>query len=131
MFGLLLFFVALFASITSITVLYRRKPYKTLTPEKPRIVFFPKYLANYQRDDAEVEHTITQLGFSRDPLTGLYRRGLVRSGLTTKSVKLTISVDREKKEVAVYSTFFGILLDNGDLWQVTHDIVNGLETQSD
>lgn len=131
MFESLLLIVVLVSSVALLTVLYKRQPLKPLTQVKPSFVFFPKYLAGYQRNDADVELTIGQLGFIRNELTGLYYRGTVRSGLNTKSIKLTISMDREKKEIAVYSSFFGVLFDNGDIWQLTHDVVNGLELKQD
>lgn len=131
MFGSLLFIAVLISSVALLTILYRRQPLKPLTLVKPSFVFFPKYLASYQRNDADVELTIMQLGFRRNELTGLYARGTVRSGLSTKSIKLTISMDRDKKEIAVYSSFFGVLFDNGDIWQLTHDVVNGLELKQD
>jgi hypothetical protein len=99
---------------------------KALPAAKPKFVLFPKYLAKYQRTDDEIEKTLIELAFSRNPLTGLYTRGKVRNGIFSKSIKLTISVDREKKEVAVYSSFACILYDDGEIWQLTHDIVNGL-----
>lgn len=129
MFGILVFIVVLVLSVGLLTVLYKRQPLKTMPLEKPGFVFFPKYIANYERSDDEVAATIVQLGFIRNEMTGLYSRGTVRSGLTTKSVKLTLSMDREKKEIAIYSSYFGILFDNGDIWQLTHDIINGFTVE--
>jgi hypothetical protein len=99
---------------------------KTLPAAKPNFVLFPKYLAKYQRTDDEIEKTLAELAFKQNPLTGLYTRGKVRNGIFSKSIKLTISFDREKKEVAVYSSFACILYDDGEIWQLTTDIVNGL-----
>jgi hypothetical protein len=127
MLGPLLFIVGLIAAVAFMTFLYRRQPLKRLTLVKPGLVLFPKYIASYQRGDADIELSIGQLGFRRNETTGLYYRGTVRSGLNTKSISLTISVDRENKEISIYSTFFGILFDNGDIWKLAHDVVNGLE----
>lgn len=131
MFGALAFIVVLVSCVGLLTVLYRRQPLKTMIPVKPGFAFFPKYLAHYQRSDDEVMMTITQLGFTRNEMTGLYNRGTVRTGLSTKSVKLTLSIDLEKKEIAVYSSYFGILFDNGDIWQLMHDVINGLVLEKD
>lgn len=131
MFGALVFIVVLVSSVGLLTVLYKRQPLKPMSIVKPKFVFFPKYIASYQRTDADIELTIKQLGFTRNEMTGLYNRGTVRTGLTTKSVKLTLSMDREKKEIAICSSYFGILYDNGDIWQLTHDVVNGLTLQDD
>ena len=131
MFGSLLFIAVLVACVGLLTAVYRRQPLKRLTLVKPGIVFFPKYVATYTRSHADVELTIGQLGFRKNEITGLYSRGTVRTGLNTKSIKLTISVDHEKKEISIYSSFFGILFDNGDIWQLAHDAVNGLEVQKD
>jgi len=94
---------------------------------KPGFVFLPKYYANYERSDEEVELSIMQLGFRPSGAKDHYARGTLRTGLTTKSIELTIFLDREKKQVQVYSSFFGILYDNGDVWQVAHHAVQGLE----
>lgn len=129
MFGPLLFVFILVSCVALLTILYRRQPLKPLTLVKPSFVFFPKYSASYQRSDEEVEQSIMQLGFRPSGAKDQYARGTLRTGLTTKSVKLTISLDREKKEIQIYSSFFGILYDNGDIWQVTHHAVHGLEQQ--
>ena len=127
MLGLTLFIIALVACVSLITTLYRRRPLLPLPAVKPRFVLFPKYIGSYQRDDADVEQTIKQLGFQRNDSTGLYNRDKVRNGLRTKSIKLTISMDRENKQVSVYSTYFGILYDDGEIWQLTHDVLYGVD----
>ncbi|PWQ97572.1 hypothetical protein [Leucothrix arctica] len=131
MLGSLLFIAALVTCVGLLTAIYRRQPLKRLTLIKPGIVFFPKYIAAYTRSDADVALTIGQLGFRRNEMTGLYSRGTMRTGLNTKSIKLTISMDYEKKEISIYSSFFGILFDNGDIWQLAHDAINGLEVEKD
>lgn len=127
MLGLILFIVALVSSVGLITTIYRRRPLLPLPPVKPRFVLFPKYIGTYQRDDVEVEQTIKQLGFVRNDLTGLYNRDKVRNGLRTKSIKLTINMDRENKQVSVYSSYFGIIYDDGEIWQLTHDVLYGID----
>lgn len=129
MFGPLLFILILVSCVVLLTFLYRRQPLKPLTLAKPGFVLFPKYSASYQRTDEEVALSIMQLGFRPSGKKDLYARGTLRTGLTTKSIKLTIFLDRENKEIQVYSTFFGILYDNGDVWQVTHNAVHGMEEQ--
>jgi len=106
--------------------IYRQQPLKVLPATKPKFVLFPKYLAKYERDDDEIQKTLAELPFKQNPLTGFYTRGKVRNGIFSKSIKLTISVGREKKEVSVYSSFACILYDDGEIWQLTTDIVNGL-----
>ena len=127
MLGLTLFIIALVACVSLITTLYRRRPLLPLPSVKPRFVLFPKYIGDYQRDDADVERTIKQMGFQRNDSTGLYNRDKVRNGLRTKSIKLTISMDRENKQVSVYSTYFGIIYDDGEIWQLTHDVLYGVD----
>lgn len=127
MLGLLLFIVALVTSVSLITLVYRRRPLLPLPPVKPRFIFFPKYIGSYQRDEADVEQTIKQMGFVRNDRTGLYNRDKVRNGLRTKSIKLTIQMDRENKQVSVYSSYFGIVYDDGEIWQLTHDVIYGVD----
>ena len=127
MFGMILFIVALVSCVGLITTLYRRRPLLPLPPVKPRFVFFPKYIGSYQRDDADVEQTILQMGFKRNDSKGLYNRDKVRNGLRTKSIKLTIQMDRENKQVSVYSSYFGIVYDDGEIWQLTHDVLYGVD----
>jgi len=122
----LLIIVILAAVLGALTVLYKKQPFKVLPKTKPKFVLFPKYTATYQRSDAEIEKTLAELVFTKNPLTGLYTRGKVRNGIFSKSIKLTISVDRDKKEIAVYSTLACILYDDGEIWQLAHDIVHGL-----
>ena len=127
MLGFILFLVALVSCVSLITTVYRRRPLLPLPPVKPRVVFFPKYIGSYQRDDADVEQTILQMGFKRNDSTGLYNRDKVRNGLRTKSIKLTIQMDRENKQVSVYSSYFGIVYDDGEIWQLTHDVLYGVD----
>ena len=126
MFEFLSIIVVLGLCLAVLTYIYRQQPLKALPATKPKFVLFPKYLAKYERDDDEIEKTLAELAFKQNPLTGLYTRGKVRNGIFSKSIKLTISVDREKKEVSVYSSFACILYDDGEIWQLTTDIVNGL-----
>ena len=126
MLDFLLIIIVFVLCLGLLTLIYHRQPLTALPATKPRFVLFPKYLAKYQRTDNEIEQTLTELVFTQNPLTGLYTRGKVRNGIFSKSIKLTISVDREKKEVAVYSSFACILYDDGEIWQLTLDIVNGL-----
>jgi hypothetical protein len=128
MFESLLFIAVLVIGVALFTYYYNSRPLKPLPSIKPRFEFFPKYIASYQRDDAEVELSIGQMGFRATGAKGVYTRGTVRDGLKTKSIKLTVAIDREQKTISIYSTYFGILFDNGDIWQLTHDIVNGAET---
>jgi len=129
MLGPLLFIVVLVSCVGLLTVIYNRQPFKPLSAERPSFEFFPKYIANYEREFEEVELSIRQLGFRPNGKPNQYSRGTVRTGLTTKSIKLTIELDREKKQISIFSTFFGILFDNGDVWQLTNDAIVGLEPE--
>ena len=116
--------------LVALTIVYQRQPFKALPPVKPKFILFPKFLAKYDRPGEAVEKTLTELAFTLNPLTGLYTRGKVRNGLFSKSIKLTVSLNREKKEVAIYSSFACILYDDGEIWQLTHNIVNGINQEN-
>ena len=131
MLAALLFILILVTSVGLLTAHYRRQPLKSLGLAKPSFVFFPKYRASYQRSDDEVVLTIQHSGFRPSDTKDHYTRGTIREGLGTKSIKLTVFVNHEKKEIEVYSTFFGVLYDNGGVWQLTHDIVHGVAPEKD
>jgi hypothetical protein len=49
----------------------------------------------------------------------------VYGDFSANSIKLTVEVDENNKKVTVHASFFGILFDTGDVWQVMSDIING------
>ena len=56
---------------------------------------------------------------------GSYSRGKIYGDFSAKSIKLSVTINKKAKQVYVYASFFGVLFDTGDVWQVTSDIVRG------
>ena len=111
-------------AVTAFTVIYKLVPFKPWGEEKPRFTLFPKYIASFDKSAAELEEALTKLEFKKNE-KGIYTRGKVYGDFSAKSIKLSAAIDAKNNQIKVYASFFGILFDTGDIWQVTDDIVNG------
>ena len=111
-------------AVVVFTVIYRLVPFKAWGDKKPGFSFFPKYVAPYNKPVQDIKDSLTKLGF-KETENKIYRRGKVYGDFSAKAIKLSVIVDESANQVKVYASFFGILFDTGDLWQVTSDIVNG------
>jgi len=105
------------------TAIYKVIPFKTWKESKPKFVFFPKYVAKVESSQESIESTLLELGFSKST-GGKFSRGKVYGDFSAKSIKLAVIVDSSSSQIKVCASFFGILFDTGDIWQVTSDIVN-------
>jgi len=104
------------------TALYKMLPFKKHEGIKPKLVFFPKYILSFNNTIDEIESSLTTLGFKKN-IKGVFTRGKVYGDFSAKAIKLSVEVNEQTKEIKVYASFFGILFDTGDVWQVTADIV--------
>lgn len=111
-------------AVTGFTVLYKLLPFRTWHNKKPAFTLFPKYVATFNKPLAEIEVNLEKLKFSKTGNTS-YTRGKIYGDFSAKAIKLTVDVDEVNNQIKVSSSFFGILFDTGDIWQVTADIING------
>ncbi|MEM7351492.1 MAG: hypothetical protein AAF657_11840 [Acidobacteriota bacterium] len=118
--------VVAIALVAGTTIAYKLLPFKTWTKPRPRFVLFPKYSATYRRPREAIESTLVRLGFERTN-EGTYVRGKVYGDFSAKAIRLRVEVDDEARQIKVYSPFFGIVFDTGDVWQLASDIVQGDE----
>lgn len=115
--------VIIAVAVVSSTALYKALPFRAWKNTKPTLALFPKYVANYDKPASEIEEALGKLEFKKTD-DGVYTRGKVYGDFSAKALKLNVVVDKELKQVKVSSSFFGVLFDTGDIWQVTSDIVN-------
>lgn len=111
-------------AVIGFTVVYKIMPFKKFGPNKPKFTLFPKYTAIFEKPIDEIESALLAQEFMKNE-NGSYSRGKVYGDFSAKSIKLSVTVNEQSKEVSVYASFFGILFDTGDIWQVTSDILNG------
>jgi len=111
-------------AVAGSTVTYKFLPYKTWCHKKPKLALFPKYTAKFDKPTTEIISTLTKMQFNKNN-NNVFTRGKVYGDFTAKAIQLSVEVDEENSQVKVYASFFGILFDTGDLWQVTSDIING------
>lgn len=111
-------------AVAGFTAIYKVSPFKEYLPSKPRFVLFPKYQANFEKSIENIENSLTLLEFKKLE-NGMYSRGKVYGDFSAKAIKLAVEINEEEKQIKVYASFFGILFDTGDIWQVTSDILNG------
>lgn len=104
------------------TALYKILPFKKHEGIKPKLTFFPKYILSFNNTIDEIESSLTTLGFNKN-IKGVFTRGKIYCDFSAKAIKLSVEVNEQTKEIKVYASFFGILFDTGDVWQVTADIV--------
>jgi hypothetical protein len=105
------------------TVIYKIVPFKSWKDKKPKFVLFPKYVAKFEVPVVTIESTLVKLGFSKSP-AGQFSRGKVYGDFSAKAIKLSVIIDQSSNQIKVYASFFGILFDTGDIWQVTSDIIS-------
>ncbi len=108
------------------TLAYKFAPFKEHGTKKPKFTVFPKYIAKFDKSPMEIESALSALAFTKDD-NGLYSRGKIFGDFSAKAIKLTVEVDEQDKEIKVYAAFFGVLMDTGDIWQVTTDILRSSE----
>ncbi|MFW5432145.1 MAG: hypothetical protein ACKE5M_02965 [Methylophilaceae bacterium] len=118
-----LLFIAATAVIV-FTVIYRIMPFKEFRPTKPKFTLFPKYIAKFEKPVDHIESVLVSQEFKKNE-NGSYSRGKVYGDFSAKAIKLSVQINKEDNQVVIYASFFGILFDTGDIWQVTSDIVNG------
>ena len=116
--------VIVVAAVIGFTVVYRMMPFREFGPNKPKFTLFPKYIAKFDRSIEEIESALLLQEFEKKD-NGVYSRGKAYGDFSAKSIKLSVVVNEQSKEISVYASFSGILFDTGDIWQVTSDIING------
>ena len=85
-------------------------------------------MAEFETSPEAIESTLLVLGFSKSA-EGKFSRGKVYGDFSAKSIKLAVVVDTSRNLIKVYASFFGVLFDTGDIWQVTSDIVFNLSIE--
>lgn len=109
--------------VMSYTLMYKLSPFKVWRVHKPKFVFFPKYIVNYDKPIWQIESSLKRLKFNK-MYENKYSRGKIFGDFTAKSIKLTVEINHKKKQIKIYSSPFGILFDTGDIWRVTSEIIN-------
>jgi len=110
--------------VTGFTIVYRILPFKEWKNKKPKFTFFPKYIASFDKPVSEIESALEKIQFKKNN-KNIYSRGKVYGDFSAKAIKLSVEVSEDKKQVKLYASFFGVLFDTGDVWQVMADIING------
>lgn len=105
------------------TAIYKVVPFKVWKGNKPKFVLLPKYTAKFEGPVEAIESALLKLDFSKSA-SGKFSRGKVYGDFSAKSIKLSVTIDQPTNQIKVCASFFGILFDTGDIWQVTSDIVN-------
>ena len=104
------------------TLIYHLLPYKVWRNDKPKVVFFPKYIAGYQTSSETIREKLIQLKFvEKEP--NVYVRGKIYGDFSAKAIKLKIKLDKDNNQILVSSMIFGIAFDTGDLWALTSEII--------
>ncbi|MEP3248286.1 MAG: hypothetical protein ABJN40_21510 [Sneathiella sp.] len=102
-----------------LAVIYRILPYKSLSAQKPALVFFPKYV--FQISDVEsAEKTMEQLGFKAHKGSNIYIRGYILGDFSAKLSRLTVTLEGQTAYLG--APLLGLFFDTGDLWQIATDI---------
>lgn len=110
-------------AVAGFTFLYKVFPFRNWGNKKPKFSLFPKYIAKFNKPVTEIEAALEKIEFVKVD-EGRYTREKVYGDFSAKAIKLAVDIDKENNNIKVYASFFGILFDTGDIWQVTSDIVN-------
>lgn len=111
-------------AVVGFTIIYRLLPFRTWNPNKPTFTLFPKYVATFEKPVSEIESNLEEIRFKKIS-NNIFTRGKIYGDFSANLIKLTAEVDENNKQVKVFSSFFGVLFDNGDIWKVTAEIING------
>jgi len=111
-------------AMTGFTLIYKILPFRDWNNKKPKFALFPKYIAIFEKSTEEIESNLEKIQFKKES-DNKYSRGKVYGDFSAKAIKLSADIDEDTKQIKVYSSFFGVLFDTGDIWQVTSDIING------
>ena len=108
--------------VSGVTVIHRVLPFRALKARKPRLAFFPKYVARVTKSLAELELTLERLEFKK---TGdcIYERGKVYGDFSAKSIKIRVVLDKANAAVRVSASWM-VFFDTGDLWLITTEIID-------
>ena len=112
------------------TTIYKKLPFKKYGGSKPKLTFFPKYIADYQTPLEDIEQSLAILGFKATADPTFYYRGKVYGDFSAKRIKLSVQINEKDSQIKVQASALGILFDTGDVWQVTTDILNIPNTES-
>jgi len=112
------------------TVIYKKSPFKKHAGTKPKLTLYPKYIADYHQPLEDIEYSLAVLGFKGSADPTFYYRGKVYGDFSAKSIKLSVQINEDEKQIKVQASHLGILFDTGDIWQVTSDILNGSKTNN-
>ena len=106
------------------TMAYKILPFRQWRAKKPGFTLFPKYIAKFDRPIPEIEAELEKIGFKKSQdKPYVYSRGKISGDFSAKAIKLKVEIDEENSQIKVCASFFGILFDTGDIWQLTSDIV--------
>ena len=115
--------ITVVVGVALFTIAYKLSPFKSWKNKKPKFTLFPKYIAQFTKPISEIETSLEKIQFKKTTKNN-YTRGKVYGDFSAKAIKLSVEIDEENKQFKIYSSFFGILFDTGDIWQVAADIIN-------
>ena len=110
-------------AVAGFTIIYKLLPFRIWKNKKPKFTLFPKYVTKFDKPVSEIESALEKLQF-KNISNRIFTRGKVYGDFSAKAVKLSAEVDEENSQIKIYASFFGILFDTGEIWQVTSDIIN-------
>ncbi len=116
--------VTVVVAVAGFTIVYRLLPFRTWNNKKPKFILFPKYVAKFDKPVSEIESALEKIQFKKIS-NRTFSRGKIYGDFSAKAIKLSAEVDEKNSQIKIYASFFGILFDTGDIWQITSDIVNG------
>ena len=107
------------------TLIYKIIPYRQWKSGKPKLVLFPRYVAQYSSQTEDLITNIKEMGFeSRSRNSNSFMRGKAYGDFSAKWMKLEIRIDEREKEIKVFAPLFGIIFDNGDLWKIVSNTLS-------
>ncbi len=122
--------ILLLSAVITFTLIYKVYPFKQWKTDKPKFVIFPKYIAKYLIETESVIINIKAMGFElKDENSNIFVRGKAYGDFSVKWMKLEVQLNKEKEEIKVFSPFFGIVFDNGDLWEITSKAIGSTKTK--
>lgn len=114
--------ITVIVAVVGFTLIYKLAPFKEFKTPKPKFTLFPKYSTGFDPPISQIKESLEKLGFKATN-KNTYTRGKAYGDFSAKAIKLTVSINEKDKHIKVYASFFGILFDTGDIWQVTSDIL--------
>lgn len=121
--------VWILGAVVVTTAIYHLVPFHEWNNKKPKLVFFPKYLACFAGSKENLIANLRDMGFeANEKKPNVFSRGKAYGDFSAKSIKLHAEINETENSLKIYAPYMGVFFDTGDLWSITSDAIRVSES---